>query len=272
LEDVSSKQEQMTKPSETIAPQNLEEDFFLPFTQYPFLSNFIKTIVPGHIKLDDTTLNSIHEYQLNNGIKNFTTVACFLVNESQKLIRSGEASEAVRLAKAAKNMAPDFPQPFWALAQAYGAENRFKFFRVIGEYLAGDLIALKNFKASLLLATNTYFVFFFAFSLTIIAFACVLLIKYYSLVTKDCGDFFSKKTYPLPGFAWAGIIVAVPVILGVGPILIACYWLVILALYASKKEKQAIFIIALLLVLSPLAFETAASMALSNQEGLLDSL
>jgi hypothetical protein len=155
LKDVSSKQEQTVKPPETIVLQNPEEDFPLPFSQYPFLSNFIKTIIPGHIKLDDTTLNSIHEYQLNIGIKNFTTVACFLVNESQKLIRSGEASEAVRLAKAAKNMAPDFPQPSWALAQAYGAENRFNFFRVIGEYLKGDLIALKNFKTLALIAGNS---------------------------------------------------------------------------------------------------------------------
>jgi Tfp pilus assembly protein PilF len=272
LEDVSSKQEQTTKPSETIAPQNLEEDFSLPFTQYPFLSNFIKTIVPGNIKLDDITLNSIHEYQLNNGIKNFTTVACFLVNESQKLIRSGEASEAVRLAKAAKKIAPDFPQPSWALAQAYGEENKLNFFRVIGEYLKGDLIAFKNFKTFALIAGNSYFIFFFAFFLTIIVFSFVLLIKHYNLLAKDSGDFFSQKTYAIPGYVWAGIVVTLPVILGIGPILIACYWLVILALYASKKEKQAIFSIALLLVLSPLAFETAASMVLINQEGLLDSL
>ena len=171
LEDVSSKQEQTVKPPETIVPQNLEEDFPLPFPQYPFLSNFIKTVIPGHIKLDDTILNAIHDYQLNNGIKNFTTVASFLVNESQKSIRSGETSEAVRLAKAAKNMAPDFPQPSWALAQAYGAENRFNFFRVIGEYLEGDLIAFKNFKTLTLIASNSYFIFFFAFFLTIIVFS-----------------------------------------------------------------------------------------------------
>ena len=272
LEDVFSKQEQTVKPPETIIPQNLEEDFCLPFPQYPFLSNFIKTIIPGHIKLDDTTLNSIHEYQLNNGIKNFTTFASYLVNESQKSIRSGEASEAIRLAKAAKNIAPDFPQPCWALAQAYGAENRFNFFRVIGEYLEGDLIALKNFKTLTLIASNAYFIFFFAFFLTIIVFSFVLIIKYYNLLAKDSGNFFSQKTYALPGYVWAGFIVTLPVILGIGPILIACYWLVILALYASKKEKQAIFSIALLLVLSPLAFETAASMVLINQEGLVDSL
>jgi len=193
LEDGSSKQEQTVKPPETIIPQNIEEDFSLPFPQYPFLSNFIKTIIPGHIKLDDTTLNSIHEYQLNNGIKNFTTFASFLVNESQKSIRSGEISEAIRLANAAKNMAPDFPQPCWALAQAYGAENRFKFFRVIGEYLEGDLIALKNFKTLTLIASNSYFIFLFAFFLTIIAFSFVLLIKYYNLLAKDSGDFFSKR-------------------------------------------------------------------------------
>jgi tetratricopeptide (TPR) repeat protein len=271
-EDVFAKQEETVKSSETIIPKNLEEEFPLPFPQYPFLSNFKKTIIPGHIKLDDTTLKSIHEYQLNNGIKNFTTVAIFLVNESQKSIRRGEASEAIRLAKAAKNMAPDFPQPSWALAQAYGAESRFNFFRVMGEYLEADLIALKNFKTLILIASNSYFLFFFAFFLTIIVFSFVLLIKYYNLLAKDSGDFFSQKTYSLPGYVWAGIIVILPVILGIGPILIACYWLVILALYASKKEKQAIFSIALLLVLSPLAFETAASMVLSNQEGILDSL
>ena len=271
-EDVFAKQEETVKPSGTIIPTNLEEDFSLPFSQYPFLSNFKKTIIPGNIKLDDTTLNSIHEYQLNNGIKNFTTVAIFLVNESQKSIRRGDASEAIRLAKAAKNMAPDFPQPSWALAQAYGAENRFNFFRFMEEYLEADLIALKNFKTFILIASNSYFLFFFAFFLTIIIFSFVLLIKYYNLLAKDCGDFFSQKTYALPGYVWAGIIVSLPVILGIGPVLIACYWLVILALYASRKEKQAIFSITLLLVLSPLVFETAASMVLSNQEGLLDSL
>ena len=51
LGDVSSKQEQTVKPPETIVPQNLEEDFSLPFPQYPFLSNFIKTVIPGHIKI-----------------------------------------------------------------------------------------------------------------------------------------------------------------------------------------------------------------------------
>ncbi len=271
-EDVFAKQEETVLPSETIIPKNLEEEFSLPFPQYPFLSNFKKTIVLGHIKLDDTTLNSIHEYQLNNGIKNFTTVASFLVNESQKSIRRGEASEAIRLAKAAKNMAPDFPQPSWALAQAYGAENRFNFFWVMGEYLEADLIALKNFKTLILIACNSYFLFFFAFFLTIIAFSFVLLIKYFNLLAKDSGDFFSKKTDALPGYVWSFIIVSLPVILGIGPVLISCYWLVILALYASRKEIQAIFIIALLLVLSPLVFETAASMVLSNQDGLLDSL
>ena len=271
-EDDLTKQEKVVKPSERIILKNPEEEFYPPFPQYPFLSNFIKTIIPGRIKLDDTTLNAIYEYQLNNGIKNFTTVASFLVNESQQSIRNGKTSEAIRLAKAAKKMAPDFPQPSWALAQAFGADNKFKLTRVMGEYLEGNLTALKNFKTLILIASNIYFVFFFAFFLTIIAIAVVLLIKYYNLLAKDSGNFFSQKTYSLPGYAWAGLIVSLPVILGIGPILIACYWLVILALYASRKEKQAIFSIALLLVLSPLVFEIAASMLASNQEGVLNLL
>ena len=36
-------------------------------------------------------------------------------------------------------MAPDFPQPHWALARAYWAESKINFFLVIKEYLNGYL-------------------------------------------------------------------------------------------------------------------------------------
>ena len=262
---------QPTSPLEVIL-KNQGEEFPLPFPQYPFLATLKKVITPGQIKLDEYNLNLIYEFQLNNGIKNFTTLASLLVNESQKAIRKGEKYEAIRLANAAKRLAPEFPQPYWALAQAYGAESKLRVYRILKEYFEGNLIAIKNFKSLMLLSCNTYFIFFFAFFLTFFTFSLILLVKYFNLIAKDCGDFFSKKTFFLPGYIWAAILASFPLILGIGPILVACYWLLILVIYVSKKEKHVIFIFSLLLILSPWGFENVSSLLLANQDGLLNLL
>ena len=258
---------------QTITSNSFEESQLTSFPQYPFLPNFKEVAIPGQIKLGNNTLDLIYQFQLNSGIKNFTTFASFLIIKSQQAIESGESKEAVRLAGAAKKMAPNFPQPYWALARAYWAESKINFYKVAKECLKGFFITFKNFRSFLLFFSNIYFIFFLAFFLTLILFALILLAKYFSLLTYDIAEFLSvRETHTVLGYIWAGTIVLFPIVLGLGPILIACYWLIILTVYVTKKEKQVIWVIFLICILLPWGFGNAASMILACQPGIVTFL
>jgi tetratricopeptide (TPR) repeat protein len=262
--------EVVAQPLPTQSPKAILPTYTSPF---PLLPSFNKIIVPGQVKLDSDTIEQLYQFQLNRGIRNFTTFATFLLNKSQQAIEKGSAEEAVSLAGAAKKMAPDFPQPHWALARAYWAESKINVLLVLKEYLKGYSVALKNFKSILLLSSNIYFVICLAFLLTVVAFALILLGKYFTLIVHDISEFLSQKTSSVfIAYLWAGAIVLLPVVLGLGPVLIACYWLIILAVYVSRKEKQVIWIFFLITILLPWHFGNAASMILASQPGIVNLL
>ena len=245
-------------------------DHALPF--FPFMPYLDEIIIPGQIRLDDSTLDLIYQFQLNRGIKNFTTFTTFLINRTQQAIERGEKNEAIRLAQAAIRMAPQFPQPYWALAKAYWSESKINFYRVIKEYFKGYSIALRNFRSLLLMASNVYFLLYLSFFLTVITFALIILGKYFSLLVNDISRFLGQNANPFIVYIWAGVIILFPFIFGFAPILVACYWLVILSVYATRKERGFILAFLLIFVLLPLSLRTAASMVLANQPGIIVSL
>ena len=262
--------EAVVQPLPLQSPKESRPTYTSPF---PLLPSFNKIIVPGQVKLDNETIEQLYQFQLNRGIRNFTTFATFLLTRSQQAIEKGSADEAVALAGAAQKMAPDFPQPHWAMARAYWAESNLNILPVFREHLKGYSVALKNFKSILLLASNVYFVTCLAFLLAVVAFALIILAKYFTLLVHDIGEFLSRKTSGvLIAYIWAGAIVILPVVLGLGPVLIACYWLIILAVYVSRKEKQVIWIFFLITILLPWHFGNAASMILATQPGIVDLL
>jgi len=242
-------------------------------SQFPLLPNFNRIIIPGQVKLDSDTIEQLYQFQLNSGIRNFITFATFLLNSSQQAIEKGNAKEAVTFAGAAEKMAPDFPQPHWALARAYWAESKINVFLVFKEYLKGYSVALRNFRSILLLVSNVYFVVCLAFLLTVVAFALIILGKYFTLLVHDISEFLSQKTSAVfIAYIWAGTIVVFPVVLGLGPFLVACYWLIILAVYVTRKERQVIWVVFLISILLPWHFGNAASMILASQSGIVNFL
>jgi len=241
--------------------------------QFYLLPNFNGIIVPGKIDLDGDTIEQLYQFQLNKGIKNFTTFVTFLLIRSQQAIANGNGKGAVALALAAEKMAPDFPQAHWALARAYWAESKTNAFWAIKEFLKGYMVASKNFKSILVLAGNVYFIICLAFLLTVVVFALIILGKYFTLLVHDITELLSQKTSAVfVGYVWAGALVVLPVVLGLGPFLVACCWLIIFAVYVTRKEKQVIWVLFLISILLPWHFGNAASMVLAMQPGMVNFL
>lgn len=63
--------------TKVILPESPEKFSYSVLAPPAFSPNWEKVIIPGKIRLDDHTLNLIYEFQLDNGIKNFTTFATF---------------------------------------------------------------------------------------------------------------------------------------------------------------------------------------------------
>lgn len=169
-------------------------------------------------------------------------------------------------------MAPNFPQPYWALAKAYSNADKFNFLQTFQEYFKGSWVAVKNFKSFIRITTNWFFISYFALFLTLLTFVFIIMLKYFPLLSKDCEDFFSRRTYHLPGYLWASLILLPPVILGLGPILIASYFLLVLSIYFNKKEKYVACVFFVLFVFSPGILKTGSSLVEAQQGGLLDLL
>ncbi|MFH0812926.1 MAG: tetratricopeptide repeat protein [Pseudomonadota bacterium] len=261
--------EQVSDQISTLSPsEELQSSFVF---QSPFLPSFSKVFTPGQMKLDNNALDLIYQFQLNSGIKNFTTFALFLIIKSQQAIEKKDSDEAIRLAEAARKMAPDFPHPYWALARAYNAKGITHCYRALKENFKGYSVAIKNFRSLLLLTSNIYFISGLAFLLTTVVFSFILIAKYFRLLAHDVGEFLSLNT-PFPGYLLAGILVLFPVILGLGPMLVACWWLLTFAVYFTKKEKHVILGMFLILILLPWGCRNAASMILANQPGIVDIL
>lgn len=233
----------------------------------PLLPSLNAAVVAGKIKIDEASLDLVYQKQLDNGIKNFTSFALLLIEKSRQARARGERKEAVRLALAAVRFAPDFPQPYWVLAQAYGP-GKAGLLQSINGYAA----ALKNFRSVLLLVMDAYWIVGLAVFLAVLTFALVLLVKYFNILAYDASVFILRQPHGVLGYLWAGVLVLLPVVCNIGVVLTACYWLIIVAVYASKRERQVSVVITLLLALLPWGFQNAAFLLSAAQPGLIDTL
>lgn len=234
---------------------------------FPFLPSLKETVVPGKIKIDENSLELVYQKQLDNGIRNFTSFALLLMERSRQAKERGESEEAVRLALAGIRCAPDFPQPYWVLAHAYGAGKD-----GLVQTLKGYAVALKNFRSLLLLTIDIYWIVGLALLLAVFALALVVLFKYFNLLAYDAAVFILRQPQGIVGYFWAGVLVLLPVVFNIGLVLTACYWLIIVAVYATKRERQLSLIFTLLLALLPWGFRNAACLLSAAQPGIVDTL
>lgn len=237
-----------------------------------FIQIVEKAVGPAPFSTDEATLNRIYDIQLDNGIDNFTSFAAFLIVESYKATKAGNHTGAIRLALAARQMAPNLPHAYWALGKAYWGESKARVFTVIGLWFKGWSVGCGNFRTVVLVLSNFFFIVHLAFFLTIIAFSCISVCKYYRLFAYDIGGIISGQQSAFVGHIWAVSIILLPILIGLGPLLVALFWLLICALYFSRREKQVVWAVFLLLLLLPLSFRNAASLILAQQEGVLSSV
>lgn len=224
-------------------------------------------VIAGNIQTDEASLELVYQKQLDNGVKNFTSFALLLMEKSRQARVRGEREEAVRLASAAVRFAPDFPQPYWVLAQAYGLGKA-----GLLQSVKGYVTSLKNFRSILRLAIDAYWILGLAVFLAILSFALILLSKYFNILAYDASVFILRQPHGVLGYLWAAVLVLLPVVCNIGVVLTACYWLIIVAVYASKRERQVSVVITLLLVLLPWGFQNAAFLLSAAQPGLIDTL
>ncbi len=237
-----------------------------------FIVNVEKKVAKAPLSLDEETLDRIHQYQLDNGIENFSTFAAFLITESCQASMRGDHDEAIRLSMAAQRAAPQLPHPYWSLGKAYWAESKTRIVRVIEMWLEGWRVGLRNFQTAVRVSGNFYFIVHLAFFLSILVFSLTLLCKYYRLFAHDIGGIISEQRSALVGHIWAIAIISFPLLIGLGPLAVAIYWLIVTAVYFSRREKQVIWTVFLLFLFLPLSFRNAASLILTQQPGILSAI
>lgn len=226
----------------------------------------------GQFPLDDGTLDAVYQYQLNSGIHDYSTFAAFLMFHAQRALERDDPCEAIRLAIAAQRAAPSFPQPYWTLARSYWGESKVRVLRVIREWARGWVIGLGNFRIVVFLLSKLFFLIHLAFFLSTITLALLILCKNYRLFAYDVGGIIFGQRSSFVGNLWAVTLIIFPLLVGIGPVLAALYWLILFAVYLTKREKQVIWTIFLLLLLLPLSFRSQASIINAQQEGILNAL
>ncbi len=243
---------------------------------YAAVGSYFGTVLnagsPRSALIAEKTLTDIYQHQLDNGIQNFTTLASLLIARSVLAIDAGNPQEAVRLATLSRRSAPFFPQSHWALARAYWAENKFRPFRAVREWVKGWCVGIRNFPTMVVLICNLLVLTLIAFSFAVFVFALIIVGKNYRLFAYDIGGMISVQRSLLIEHVWAVSVLVFPLLIGFGPMLTALFWLMVFSWYLTKREKQVVLTIFLLLLVLPWSFRNGASLMLAPKPGITTAL
>ncbi len=180
-------------------------------------------------------LSRLVELRIDSGLWNATSYASALDAESRAAVKTGHGPDAILAAKAATELAPDYPTAHLTLARAYAAGGEIG--SAPAELEAASSAAIRNLRVRVRLLGNVLLAVLAGAWLAFAIFLALALIRHGRFLAHDFRHAFTDK---MPGWL-AGVllvpVLAFPLVFGLGALPLLAWLTILLWLQMSLRER-----------------------------------
>ena len=194
-------------------------------------------------------------------IENLFFIGAALVRESHGALAAGAPALAVSRCKLAVEFAPALPEAHGCLARAFLAEDMRAIKPAFNELVAAVKAGAGDPRTSRAALANVLGVLFAGLLAAGLAFIAVLFARYLKLYAHDVHHLFPAGARRWQTRMLAAVLLALPLLLQMGPVPLIFTALIACALYASTVEAAVSCVLLGLLAASPMAAEGIARVA-----------
>ncbi len=213
----------------------------------------------GNTTIGNKELEEIHRVQLDKGIRNLPIFSTLLIREGLEASERGAFQEAVVLCNAAKMLAPGLPYGYFALARVHWNKSKFRFDRVLVEYLKGFAASAKNFKLSFTGFIELFFLIGQAILLAFTLYSFILFLKYFPSFIEALVRNFTVQVFQIIVAILKIVAILLPLFLHLSLIWAFMYWSLLFWLYMEKRERLMVGLFLALIVYIPWAMDTSSN-------------
>jgi len=213
----------------------------------------------GKTIIGSKELEEIYQIQLDKGIRNLPIFATLLVREGLEASAMGAFEEAVALCDAAKMLAPGLPYGYFALARVYWSQDKFRFDRVLAEYLKGFVASIKNFKLTFIEFTDFFFLIGQSILLAFLLYSFILFLKYFPSFMEGLARNFKAQVFQIILAIIKIVAILLPFFLQLSFVWAFMYWSLVFWVYLEKRERFMLGLFLILVIYTPWAMDICSN-------------
>jgi len=188
-------------------------------------------------------LESLHQNQLDNGIRNFIPLSLLLINASRQLHAGGNIDQAFYCAEYAHKVSPDFPAAIIHKSYLNWQSNRLMLHYRLAGILDGFSKKLNTIDSLSFFAFSQLAACGAALLLTIVFLAVFSLVRNYRLLSHDLGHLLPTILPHQSSIAVCLFLCVLPLLFGLSITWLFPYWLMLLWGYHNVHERAVIGIL-----------------------------
>lgn len=266
--------EPLTVPTERPALEEVLSSRRVPLKEMmPFQETWFarkKALTAGETRSANEALDKIYQEKLNMGLRNLFLYSASLVREGEAIFKRGDAKGGIEVVERAIALSPDLPSAYFS---AFGLSLRnLDIGGAIFNLLRGVKAIPRSFFYTLSFLGNALFYTLGALLLSFALYTLILVLKYAKLFSHDVGDLFPGNPPRVATFSLGFIILLLPLLLGVGPLWLIAWCILLIFPYCNRGEKAVSLVFFLFLISSPEILRMVSSFLSSAPSGLVNEL
>ena len=214
-------------------------------------------------------LEKLYQWKLNQGIRNHYYYAIALLRESKQLPKEAGEELGPTLLGYAKRMAPDFSEVYYAQAQWIWSRQPFSlthFARAAWYWLEGGFYSYANIEESIPQYANLGYGVVFGFLMALSIYTAILAFRYYPFFHHHLRHLFNLDLHPMAQAILGGVLLFLPLALGIGWLGLFLAWLLAFWIYESRGERTVSLVVLVLVLLLPSGVRISSSFVSSMTE------
>ena len=223
---------------------------------------------------NQSELEKLYQWKLNQGIRNHYHYAAALVRESQGEVQGGKNAAIPVLLNYAEKMAPDFAQVTYARARWLWSQDfpsLTNITKAIWLWIRGFFLSFYNLEEALPQLANLLLWILSSFLLTLAIFSLVLFFKYHAFISHHLKHLMRAKKDGKALGALSLLLLFTPLLLGGGWMWLLGLWLLVFWFYGNRADRAVtmVFLVALLLLPTGVRINSAFLVSLTGH-GIFD--
>jgi Tetratricopeptide repeat len=200
----------------------------------------------GQYDAAQETLSQLRKRAIAMGIQRFDIPAAVMIRDGEEALSEGRTEDAIRYGKAATEWSPGDPNSWFFLSKAFHAQNPFKPFPALTNYIKGVSAGLSDFWFAFYLIGRLALIVAFGLLASFLVFFTLVLIRYVPFLVHGLHERFSNFLNAPAIWTVVISVILMPLFVGFGPGFVLLIGLGLVWLYMTWTERivTSLFLVA----------------------------